>query len=159
MAEMIFNKKQRKVMPNLVDYPQCYATFHWRLSAASLPVSPSPHLNTPIENKLALRWLTKNDQCIAVLNGFAIGVQLFHDFIQRNRHDHVITQHMQALTSRVSCLSIAGIGLTRIAILKNHAWFTRSIALLPCPLPRGVDGFSIGSNDNLLLSPVDIELL
>lgn len=31
MAEMILHKKQREVMPNLVDYLQCYETFHWHL--------------------------------------------------------------------------------------------------------------------------------
>lgn len=71
MTETIIQKNLSKTTPpNLVDYPQCYADFHWQdpnlSSTQTLNIAYEAvdrHLNTPTENKLALRWLGKDNQC------------------------------------------------------------------------------------------------
>jgi acetyl-CoA synthetase len=72
MIEIIIKKKRDKNSPpNLLDYPQCYAEFHWQQAALASPIGTNIayeavdcHLNTPTETKLALRWLGKNNQCL-----------------------------------------------------------------------------------------------
>ncbi len=52
---------------NLVNYQQCYEDFNWSTSKQNLNIAYQAvdrHLNTPNEDKIALRWLGKQDQCI-----------------------------------------------------------------------------------------------
>ncbi len=71
MTETIIQKiPSKETPPNLLDYPQCYSEFHWpqpdRSSPKTLNIAYEAvdrHLNTPTENKLALRWLGKDKQC------------------------------------------------------------------------------------------------
>lgn len=68
MKKIIINKAtDNNQAINLPDYQQCYQQFNWpnttpQLNIAYLAVDS--HLNTPNENKVALRWLGKKNQCV-----------------------------------------------------------------------------------------------
>lgn len=50
---------------NLSDYQQCYQNFHWPQTTEKLNIAyqaVDSHLNTPNEDKVALRWLGKQSQ-------------------------------------------------------------------------------------------------
>ncbi|MEW6982212.1 acetate--CoA ligase [Colwelliaceae bacterium 6471] len=76
MTDKIIQKSAtQKTHANLTDYHQCYPHFSWHKRLDSVHSHQSDfvniayeavdcHLNTPIENKLALRWLGKDNQCL-----------------------------------------------------------------------------------------------
>ena len=71
MSKLIINKQAKgNVIENLADYEEVYASFTWQgQNNADLEVNIAyeaidSHLNTDIADKLALRWLGKDNQCL-----------------------------------------------------------------------------------------------
>ncbi|MBA6234030.1 MULTISPECIES: acetate--CoA ligase [unclassified Colwellia] len=68
MHKKIINKyTSDNQVSNLPDYQQCYQHFNWPSITPQLNIAyqaVDSHLNTPNENKIALRWLGKQNQCV-----------------------------------------------------------------------------------------------
>ncbi|MCW8331392.1 acetate--CoA ligase [Photobacterium sp. SDRW27] len=76
MAESIIKKPNNGMPANLADYQKCYTGFDWsHPSGPSLSGLPGggvnicfealdSHLDTPIADKLAIRWISKQDQVV-----------------------------------------------------------------------------------------------
>ena len=75
MSGTTLKKTKQGIEPNLVDYQKTYAEFDWRQAEAQLQGLPKGGLNIAYEavdshlkqataDKLALRWISKNDQIL-----------------------------------------------------------------------------------------------